>query len=91
MNAEELNNIKQRLLPYIREVHAKDDMDMIFFMLTNIIRESTQLLCFGKKSGELVEEAFHQGSGEDGCVDLPGVVSRKKQLVPAFMMAISQL
>ncbi len=91
MNAEELNNIKQRLLPYIREVYEKDDMDMIFFMLTDIIKESTELLCCGKNSGELVEEAFHQKNGGEGCVDLPGVVSRKKQLVPAFMMAISQL
>lgn len=91
MNAEELQNIKQRLLPYIREVHEKDDMDMIFFMLTDIIKESTELLFCGKNSAELVEEAFHQKNSEEGCVDLSGVVSRKKQLVPAFMMAISQL
>ena len=91
MNAEELQNIKQRLLPYIREVHEKDDMDMIFFMLTDIIKESTELLFCGKNSAELVEEAFHQKNSEEGCVNLSGVVSRKKQLVPAFMMAISQL
>ena len=90
MNAEELLNIKKRLLPYIREVYETSDMDMIFFMLTDIITESTELLCCGKDSGELVEEAFHQ-KAEDGCAQLPGVVSRKKQLVPSFMMAISQL
>lgn len=90
MNAEELQNIKNRLFPYIREVYETSDMDMIFFMLTDIIMESTELICCGKDSGELVEEAFHQ-KASDGCAQLPGVVSRKKQLVPSFMMAISQL
>lgn len=90
MNAEELRNIKDRLLPYIGEVYRRGDMDMIFFMLTNIIQESSELLCFGKNSDELVKEAFHQEVLE-GSARLPGVVSRKKQLVPSFMMAISQL
>jgi manganese-dependent inorganic pyrophosphatase len=90
MNAEELTLIKSRLVPYIREVYERSDMDMIFFMLTDIIAESSELLCYGKTSGELAEEAFHQ-KVVDGSVRLPGVVSRKKQLVPSFMMAISQL
>jgi manganese-dependent inorganic pyrophosphatase len=90
MNAEELIVIKNRLVPYIKEVYEHSDMDMIFFMLTDIIAESSEMLCYGKDSGELVEEAFHQ-EVKDGSVRLPGVVSRKKQLVPSFMMAISQL
>ena len=90
MNEEELENIRNRLLPYIREVYEREDMDMIFFMLTDIIHESTELICCGKDSDELVDEAFHQKT-ENGYARLPGVVSRKKQLVPSFMMAISQL
>lgn len=90
MNAAELADIKARLVPYIQEVYAKESMDMIFFLLTNVIQESSELLCCGKDSGELVETAFHH-KVEDGCVQLPGIVSRKKQLVPSFMMAIDQL
>ena len=60
MDEEELQNIKHRLLPYIQEVYQKEDMDMIFFMLTDVIKESTELICCGKNSEALVEEAFHK-------------------------------
>lgn len=90
LSAEELASIKERLLPVIDRVYNTHEMDMIFFMLTNIIEESTELLCFGKGSDAVVEEAFHQ-SVAAGSSQLPGIVSRKKQLVPSFMMAISQM
>ena len=90
MNQDELAHIRERLIPYIREVYEKGTMDMLFFMLTNVIKESSELICCGKDSNELVQVAFRQ-TVTDGCVQLPGVVSRKKQLVPGFMMAISQL
>lgn len=90
MDAQELQEIKTRLLPYMREVYKKADMDMIFLLLTNILAESSEVLCCGENSDALVQAAYHQ-TVEDGCANLPGVVSRKKQLVPAFMMSISQL
>ena len=90
MDEEELQNIRHRIQPYIESVYTDREMDMIFFMLTNIIEESTELLCFGKDSDSVVEEAFRQ-KVEHNTALLPGVVSRKKQLVPAFMAAISQM
>ena len=57
---------------------------MIFFMLTDIMSESTELLCFGKGLEELVEEAF-RCRVQNGSARLAGVVSRKKQLVPSFI------
>ena len=70
---------------------------MMFFMLTNILTESTDLVCVGQGAEQLVASAFHtsdedDGSEEklDGFVHLPGVVSRKKQLAPQIMMALQQ-
>ena len=90
MNEAELSNIKKRMLPFIETAYEKHEMDMIFFMLTDIIKESSEILCYGKDSDVLIEEAFRRKT-ENNSAWLPGVVSRKKQLVPAFMMAISQL
>ncbi len=90
MSGEELENIRNRLLPYINKVYETHEMDMICFMLTNIVEESTQLLCYGKDAEYVVEEAFHRTLDHNSAI-LPGVVSRKKQLVPSFMMAISQM
>ncbi len=90
MNADELQNIKSRLLPVLEKALDGRDTNMVFLMLTNIIEESTELLCCGKDSDNLVEEAYHQKVA-GGSARLPGVVSRKKQLVPDFMAAISRL
>lgn len=88
MSSDELQNIKNRLLPYINKVYNTQEMDMLCFMLTNIVEESTELLCYGRDAEDVVEEAFHQKLTGNSAF-LPGVVSRKKQLVPSFMMAIN--
>ncbi len=90
MSKEELDEIRQRLMPYIESVFVKRDNDMLFFMLTDIISESTELLCYGKLADEVIEEAFGQKI-QGNTVFLPGVVSRKKQLVPTFMAAINRM
>lgn len=84
MTEEELQDIGKKLRPYMKELAESMEVNMIFFMLTNIISESTELLYVGDNAEEMVRNAF--GVQED--VDsfrLDGVVSRKKQLIPALM------
>lgn len=88
MNEEELSALKEKLLPYMEKVSRESGVGMIFFMLTNILEESTELIYCGKNSRELVAEAFFREAGESSTV-LEHVVSRKKQLIPAFMNALS--
>lgn len=88
MNEEELENLKKKLLPYMEKVAAETELSMIFFMLTDILEESTELIYCGKNAKQLVADGFYTKAGENATV-LPGVVSRKKQLIPAFMNALS--
>ncbi|MCI5649598.1 MAG: putative manganese-dependent inorganic diphosphatase [Fusicatenibacter sp.] len=87
MDAEELKSIKTQLLPSMKHECGKHGIEMVFFMLTNIIEESTELLYYGSGAKEVIEKAFEISVEGDSCV-LKGVVSRKKQLIPAFMMAL---
>lgn len=89
MTNEELNQIRQKMEPYIEQVYRDNKLPMFFFMLTNIIEESTELLYKGDGAFEIVKEAF-QLSGEGDRVLLPGVVSRKKQLIPALVSILQQ-
>ena len=89
MNPDELLEIKERLIPYMEKALGTHGETMLFFMLTDIIHQSTELLCYGGDNEALVDEAFHQVP-KDHSVYLPGVVSRKKQLIPAFMNALQQ-
>lgn len=97
LNSEELDALKDRMLPYTEKAREQHNVDMMFFMLTNILTESTDLICVGQGAEQLVAGAFHlndEDSDEveklDGIVSLPGVVSRKKQLAPVIMMALQQ-
>lgn len=87
MNAEELEEIEGRLKPFMENECGKHGISMVFFMLTNIIGESTRLMCYGENSTKLVEEAFHVRV-DNGISILPGVVSRKKQLIPTFLATL---
>ena len=70
---------------------AVDSMkvNMIFFMLTNIISESTELLYVGDNAAETVQNAFGVQPEEDS-FRLEGVISRKKQLIPTLLTSMQQ-
>ena len=91
LNADELVELRERLLPFLKKPHEEHGVDMIFFMLTNILTESTSLLCEGEGAEALIRTAFHReeagADDEANVVELPGVVSRKKQLLPSIMIA----
>lgn len=89
MDGEELKELKERLIPFMKTQCGKNGMHQIFFMLTNIVEESSTVLFCGEDSAELIEDAF-EIEPEDGSVVLEGVVSRKKQFIPAFMSALQE-
>ena len=86
MDSDELIEIKERLIPFMVSECGRHGVSRVFFMLTNIIEESTELLYYGEGSEEMASTAFHM-EPTDGVFDLKGVVSRKKQLIPALMEA----
>lgn len=89
MNAIELGEIREKLLPYLESAYKEIGLNMIFFMLTNIVKETTELLCYGPNADSLVREAFQLPEDSDS-YELKGLVSRKKQLIPALVSVIQQ-
>ena len=95
LNAVELKDLRTRMSAYTEKEREQHEIDMMFFMLTNILTESTDLICTGQGAEQLIANAFHVKDedmenvrGQTGIVKLPGVVSRKKQLAPQIMMAL---
>ena len=86
MNSDELQALKEKLIPFMAQVDA--GVDAVFFMLTDILKESTEMLFFGKRAKQMIEEAFFVRQediiDENSCI-LRNVVSRKKQVVPAVV------
>ena len=89
MSAEELREIKTEVSAYLEQARKTQGLDMIFFMLTNIVAESSELLCAGNGAREKIISAFDL-KGNPEMIELKGVVSRKKQLVPTLVSALQQ-
>ncbi len=73
--------------PYLPQALEKQGLDYIFYMFTDVRNSSTELLMAGAGAEELVAKTFHTAV-EDGIAVLPGVVSRKKQMIPSLIKAI---
>lgn len=89
MSAEELQEVKEKLMPYMPQVLEERKLDMIYIMLTNILEESSELIYVGAEAREIAENAFHgHFEAREDSLWLKGVVSRKKQVIPAFMATL---
>ena len=70
---------KDELLGAMRRAQKANSYDMVILMLTDVLQEGTQLLYIG--SDDTIRNAFAV-EPKDNAVFLPGVMSRKKQVVP---------
>jgi manganese-dependent inorganic pyrophosphatase len=89
MTQQELESVKDKLIPYMEKAMVDHGIPMLFFMLTNILQGTTQLLYAGTGARELALKSFHLPE-DTGEIILENTVSRKKQIIPAMMQAIRQ-
>jgi manganese-dependent inorganic pyrophosphatase len=89
MNAIELEEVKEKLEPYLNETFDSLGVDMCFVMLTNIVKENTELLCFGERAKDVAKSAFQLPDGMEEIL-LKGLVSRKKQLIPSLVTVLQK-
>lgn len=88
LDAQELSDIKQKLVSYLDKAYKEHGVQIIYFMLTNIISESTELIFIGNDAASLIEEAFDIKVDENPVI-LNKVVSRKKQFIPVLMETLN--
>ena len=89
MDSDELAQVKKKIFTYMKEQFKTLGVDMLFFMLTDMMAPGTELLYVGNGAEQLAKDALGV-MPSNGSVFLPGVVSRKKQIVPKLMMEITQ-
>ena len=76
---------KDELLEALEDLRARNDYIFSALMVTDIVAGATELLCAGDCAP--VERAFDERT-EDGVIDLPGVMSRKKQVAPRLLAVL---
>lgn len=89
LNQQELSDLQVKIHAYLKDAYTTTKCDMIFFVMTNILDEGSTLLFYGERADALVKEAFQVELTDNFCY-LPGVVSRKKQIVPLLVSTLQQ-
>ncbi len=70
---------RDEFLEVMRKLQERRGFDLVLLMVTDVLQEGTHLLFVG--SSEVVQQAFSVVPKEQHCF-LPGVMSRKKQIIP---------
>ncbi len=85
----QLNSVKDKIYPAMKQAALDKKLDMVFVMLTNIIDQNTKLIHIGDMDMKYVRMSFPDSVMEGDALILDKVVSRKKQLIPGLMEAFS--
>lgn len=87
MDIDDIGSIKGELLDLMENIKLDKEYDLLVIMLTDIIKEGSELL-YTKGGREVISKAFDvHPSGN--AIYLSGVVSRKKQVIPPLVSAIN--
>ena len=89
MDEKEVLDLEPELIEAMGHICEKEGFDMSLVMVTNILEEATTLLYSGSPK-TLIGEAFHKDASGTH-IYLPGVMSRKKQIIPPLSEAVKRI
>ncbi|SDA60705.1 Inorganic pyrophosphatase/exopolyphosphatase [Lachnospiraceae bacterium G11] len=80
----DIDDYKEAYLKGLEIVKTKNGLDWAVLMITDVMKEHSVLLCTRHRANKHLEYA----NLEEGIYDMPGVMSRKKQLLPEIIHAV---
>jgi len=86
MDIEGFEPMREGMLKLMEEKSQKENYDLLILMLTDIIKGGSEMLTAGERK-DLVSKAFNIQLTNNS-VYVPGVLSRKKQVIPPLNSAI---
>ncbi len=90
MSREELDRVRERIHPLLEQMCMDKKVDLIYIMLTDILNETSFVTYAGDNAATILSNAFACPVTAVG-VELKGVVSRKKQVIPQLINAIAEM
>ena len=91
MTRKNLQAAQALLQPYLEEARNKQNVEDLYMLLTDVPKEESVVICTGRYAAEVLSNGFESRPAADGSWTRPGVVSRKKQFIPAMMSAYQEL
>lgn len=81
---KDLSDYKDMFLSGLEEVRVANGLDWAVVMITDVLNENSVLLCTDYKANEKLQYT----QMDRNVYDMPGVLSRKKQLLPELLHAL---
>jgi manganese-dependent inorganic pyrophosphatase len=81
-----MEDYRQEYLEALDEVRKKQELDWAVLMVTDVIRENSLLFTTDFRAGNHLPYSLIT----DRVFDMPGVMSRKKQLLPEILHAVGE-
>ena len=88
LNLSEVDTVKSELLPALNEGAAEKKLDWLMLLITNVTNGNSLLLSSDFPGGE--ENLLYEKEGEN-LYNLPGILSRKKQLLPEILRVLEEI
>merc|ERR1712226_1455781 len=70
-----------------QQLAKKEELDDVLFFVVDILNEAATFVSSSPTAASLVKNAWNVSVGTDGTAFLPGVLSRKKQIIPKLEAA----
>ena len=84
MDTAEIDEIRKKVAPELESIRKADGVDRLYLILTNILEESSVVISAGAGAESTLKACFTGCKKSGDGILLPGVVSRKKQFLPAI-------
>ncbi|AHF11003.1 MULTISPECIES: putative manganese-dependent inorganic diphosphatase [Dehalobacter] len=88
MDKEKISEMEDSLIAFMKQLCAERGYHLLMLFVTDILDQTSEVLFSGEEK-ELISLAFNVDLGENS-VCLPGIVSRKKQVVPLISVAVDK-
>jgi manganese-dependent inorganic pyrophosphatase len=89
MDRESLNEMKDKLIEYMLTIYNEKQYHLLMILLTDVIEQASEVLFVGEKK-DIISNAFGVDINENHAY-LPGIISRKKQVVPMLCNVIEKI
>lgn len=73
--------LREEIFKALQDIKKEQGLDLIFFSVVDILKQSSSLYLVGEKEKDAAEKIF-AGRIEEKIMILPGITSRKKQIIP---------
>jgi manganese-dependent inorganic pyrophosphatase len=88
-NPGSVHEKKEKIMELLRSKKEKDGLEYILFMVVDILKQNCTLYAVDEKEAMFVEKVF-KSKAKNGEAFLPGVVSRKKQIIPQITAGLNK-